>query len=235
MCTGIRFTSSDGKMYLGRNLDWCEQFGQKVYVTPKGWQVSYRFLDAAPTQSAIIGTAVASEGTPLYFDCGNAQGLACAGLNFPGYAQYETDAVAGKINVAAYEFPLWICANFATVDEVEKALQNVAIVAKAPSAQFGVSLLHWFIGDATRSIVVEYMADGLHIHHDDVDVLTNQPTFDWHVENLRNYMNCAPNYVPEVTWDARKLVHLRRRHHSLCAFDGLRERKRRCRRRSAAA
>ena len=206
MCTGIRFTSADGKMYFGHNLDWGEQFGQTVYVTPKGWEVKYQFLDAAPTKSAIIGTAITFEGFPLYFDCGNAEGLACAGLNFPGYAQYEADAISGKTSIAAYEFPLWVCANFATVDEVEAALKNVAIVSKAPSPQLGVSLLHWIIGDATRSIVVEYMPDGMHIHHNEVDVLTNQPTFDWHMENLRNYMNCAPKYVPEVTWDAHKLV-----------------------------
>lgn len=206
MCTGIRFTSSDGQMYFGRNLDWNEQFGQGVVVTPQRFNVPYAFIEAAPTKHGIIGTAVTLEGFPLYFDCGNSAGLGCAGLNFPGYAQYEAEAIDGKTNVAAFEFPLWICANFSTVDEVEAALKDVAIVSKAPGGGFGVSLLHWLIGDVQRSIVVEYMADGLHVYHDDVDTLTNQPTFDWHRENLRNYLNCQSRFVPEVTWDAEKLV-----------------------------
>lgn len=206
MCTGVRFTSTDGQMYFGRNLDWCEQFGQKVIVTPAGFTVDYAFMDAAKTQHAMIGTAVQLDGFPLYFDCGNAAGLACAGLNFPGFAQYEDAPVSGKTNVAAYEFPLWVCAQFATVDEVEAALKNVAIVGKSPGGGYGVSLLHWIIGDAQRSIVVEYMPDGMHVHHDGVDVLTNQPTFDWQQENLRNYLNCESRYVPEVTWDTLKLT-----------------------------
>lgn len=77
--------------------------------------------------------------------------------------------------------------NFDSVDEVEEALKNVTLVSQVVPGQ-QESLLHWFIGDGTRSIVVEQMADGMHIHHDDVDVLTNQPTFDFHMENLRNYM-----------------------------------------------
>lgn len=66
-------------------------------------------------------------------------------------------------------------ANFATVDEVEAALKNLAIIAKAPSPEMGVASLHWMIADAKRSIVVECQADGMHVYDDPVDMLTNQP------------------------------------------------------------
>ena len=92
-----------------------------------------------------------------------------------------------------------------TVDEVEEALGSVAIVGKPVSENLGVSLLHWIIGDSERSIVVEQMADGMHVHHDDVDVLTNQPTFGFHMENLRNYM-CVGNEMAEpATWGKASL------------------------------
>lgn len=205
MCTGIRFTSSDGHMYFGRNLDWEEEYGQTVMVTPIGYGAPYAFLGKTPTKHAIIGTAIQVEGIPCYFDCGNDAGLACSGQNFPGYAQFEKDAVNGKTNLAAFEFPLWVCATFSSVDEVESALKDVAIVGKAP-AGYEVALLHWLIGDAQRSIVVEYMTDGLHVHHDTVDAMTNQPTFGWHLENLRNYQNCDSQYVAQVTWDEQPIV-----------------------------
>ena len=65
--------------------------------------------------------------------------------------------------------------------------------------------MHWSIGDSERSIVVEQMADGMHVHHDDVDVLTNQPTFGFHMENLRNYM-CVGNEMAEpATWGKASL------------------------------
>ena len=149
---------------------------------------------------AIIGMAIVVENTPLYFDCANEAGLAIAGLNFPGYAQYEKAAVDGKTNVAAYEFPLYVAMNFTTVDEVEKALKDVAIVAKPINEQFPVSELHFIIGDSKRSIVVEYTARGMEIFKNDVDVLTNQPGYGWHQENLRNYMNLFPQMPAKINW-----------------------------------
>ena len=164
MCTGVRFSDNAGNMYFGRNLDWSCGYGQKVVITPRGYKYKSAFLGEMANSPAIIGMGIVAENTPLYFDCANEHGLAVAGLNFPGYAAYAPTAVDGKTNVAAYEFPLWVALNFKTVDEVEKVLQNVAIVAKPINEQYPVSQLHWIIGDAKRSIVVEYTANGMEIY-----------------------------------------------------------------------
>ncbi|MBQ6409806.1 choloylglycine hydrolase [Candidatus Saccharibacteria bacterium] len=207
MCTGVRFSDNDGNMYFGRNLDWTEGYGEKVVLTPKNYHYQSAFLgEQTPKNGAIIGMAIVVENTPLYFDCANEAGLAIAGLNFPGYAHYENDAVDDKTNVAAYEFPLWVAMNFASVDEVEEALKNAAIVAKPINEQFPVSELHFIIGDKDRSIVVEYTEKGMEIFHNDVDILTNQPGYAWHQENLRNYMNLEPKRPEEVKWGKQKLV-----------------------------
>ena len=203
MCTGIRFTSTDGAMYLGRNLDWSTPFGEHIVITPKGYPLAKAFPEGSTTKPAghaIIGMGITDQGYPLYFDCGNDAGLAVAGLNFPGYAQYEEAPVRGKTNVAAYEFPAWITSNFSSVDEVEEALGSVAIVGKPVSENLGVSLLHWIIGDADRSIVVEYLPTGMKIHPNPVDTLANQPTFDWHMENLRTYLNATSAFPGTVQW-----------------------------------
>lgn len=207
MCTGARFSDSEGNMYFGRNLDWSVPYGQKVVVTPRGYKYQSAFLGETAMQAgAVIGMAIVEENIPLYFDCANEKGLAIAGLNFPGYAKYEDAAVDGKTNVAAYEFPLWVVANFSSVDEVEKALKNVALVAKPINEKYPVSMLHWLIGDAKRSIVVEYTEQGMEIFHNDVDILTNQPGYAWHKENLRNYMNLFPQMPKEVHWGKAKMT-----------------------------
>lgn len=206
MCTGVRFSDANGNMYFGRNLDWSTGYGQKVVVTPRGYKYKSAFLGEMANSPALIGMGIVAENTPLYFDCANEYGLAVAGLNFPGYAKYETEAIDGKTNVAAYEFPLWVALNFKTVDEVEKALSDVVIVAKPISEQYPVSELHWIIGDAERSIVVEYTAAGMEIFKNDVDVLTNQPGYAWHKENLRNYMNLFPQMPKEVKWREAKMT-----------------------------
>ena len=207
MCTGVRFSDNKGNMYFGRNLDWSCGYGQKVVITPRKFVYNSAFLGEMSSKTgAIIGMAIVVENTPLYFDCANEKGLAIAGLNFPGYAEYEPYEVKNKTNVAAYEFPLWVAMNFATVADAKKALKNVAIVAKPINEQFPVSQLHFIIGDGKESIVVEYTSNGMEIYDNKVDVLTNQPGYAWHKENLRNYMNLFPQMPREVKWSREKLT-----------------------------
>ena len=206
MCTGARFSDAEGNMYFGRNLDWSTGYGQKVVVTPRGYKYQSAFLGEMTNSPALIGMGIVAENKPLYFDCANEHGLAVAGLNFPGYAKYASDVIDGKTNVAAYEFPLWVALNFKTVDEVEKALKEVVIVAKPVNNQYPVSELHWLIGDSKRSIVVEYTERGMEIFKNDVDILTNQPGYGWHKENLRNYMNLFPQMPKEVKWREAKMT-----------------------------
>ncbi|SFG76700.1 linear amide C-N hydrolase [Oribacterium sp. WCC10] len=59
-------------------------------------------------------------------------------------------------------------------------------------------MLHWIIGDAKRSIVVEYTKNHMEVYKNDVDVLANQPGFEWHRENLRNYMNLDSDMPEKV-------------------------------------
>ena len=206
MCTGIRFSDGSGHLYLARNLDWTAGYGERVVLTPTGYAIRSPFGAVPNIRHAVIGMGIVEEQTPLYFDCGNDAGLAVAGLNFPGYAEYASAPVEGSTNVAAFEFPLWVASQFASVDEVEAALGQVVIVDKPINERYPSSLLHWIIGDAKRAIVVEYTSDGMHVFDDDVDVLANQPGFGWHHENLRNYLNASPGFPAETDLDHAQLT-----------------------------
>lgn len=197
MCTSIRFTDGNGHVYLARNLDWTSGYGERVVITPTGFAVRSPYGAVADIKHAVIGMGIVEQDTPLYFDCGNDVGPAVAGLNFPGYAEYAAGPKEGATNVAAFEFPLWVVSQFASVEEVENALSDVVIVDRPINDKYPSSLLHWIIGDATRAIVVEQTADGLHVFDDDVDVLANQPGFLWHHENLRNFLNTSPDLPQE--------------------------------------
>ena len=178
MCTAIRFSDDKGNLYFARNLDWSQGYGERVVVAPEGYAPFSPFKATPALPHPVIGMGIVEKDTPLYFDCANTEGLACAGLNFPGYAQYEKEAVPGKTNVASWELPLWIVANFTTVDEAEAALKDVAVVDSPIVDKYPTSLLHWIVGDGKRSIAVEYTQDGMQIFTDDVDVLANQPGSD---------------------------------------------------------
>lgn len=206
MCTGIRFSDGHDNLYLARNLDWTSGYGQQVVVTPTGYAPRSPFGAVPSIRHATIGMGIVEDDTPLYFDCGNDAGLAVAGLNFPGYADYAPGPVEGATNVAAFEFPLWVCSQFASVDEVEAALADVVIVDRPINDKYPSSLLHWIIGDARRAVVVEHTSDGMHVFDDDVDVLANQPGFAWHHENLRNYLNTSPEFPEEVELGRARLA-----------------------------
>ena len=206
MCTGIRFSDGHDNLYLARNLDWTSGYGQQVVVTPTGYAPRSPFGAVPAIRHATLGMGIVEDDTPLYFDCGNDAGLAVAGLNFPGYADYAPGPVEGATNVAAFELPLWVCSQFASVDEVEAALADVVIVDRPINEKYPSSLLHWIVGDATRSIVVEHTSDGMHVFDDDVDVLANQPGFAWHHENLRNYLNTSPEFPEEVELGRARLA-----------------------------
>ena len=121
MCTGVRFSDEEGNMYFGRNLDWSFSYGESILATPRGYHYDNVFgASGKAMPNAVIGVGVVMADRPMYFDCANEHGLAIAGLNFPGYAEFVHEPVEGTDNVATFEFPLWVARNFDSVDEVRR-------------------------------------------------------------------------------------------------------------------
>ena len=46
--------------------------------------------------------------------------------------------------------------------------------------------------------MVEYVGGRLHLYNNPLGVITNSPPFDWHLNNLRNYVNLSANNVPQL-------------------------------------
>ena len=209
MCTAVRFVDKQGNFYFGRNLDWGCGFGEQVCIVPRNHPWKSAFSGDMTTKGAIVGSAVVmptDEIPPLFFDCANEDGLAVGGLSFAGYAKYSDGPVDGKTNVATYELPLWILTQFTTVDEVEEVTKNMNLVA-VKIGGMDPTPMHWIVTDKERSIVIEQTeANGFKVYHNDFDVLTNQPTFDWHVQNLRNYINVDHDWHKPVTWTRGELA-----------------------------
>jgi hypothetical protein len=59
--------------------------------------------------------------------------------------------------------------------------------------------VHYVVHDATgKSIVIEYVEGRLNFHDNPLGIMSNSPTFDWHMTNLRNYVNFSLMNVPPV-------------------------------------
>ena len=200
MCTAITYYPKDH--YFGRNLDLEFSYQESVTITPRNYSFPFRKAATTHQHYAIIGMATVDNDYPLYYDATNEHGLSMAGLNFPGNAVYYPESTT-QINVTPFELIPWILTQCTDIPQVIRILKKTNLVRISYSSQYPLTPLHWFAADKTRSITVESTAHGLQIYENPVGVLTNNPPFDYHINNLSNYVNLtseeptnhfAPNY-----------------------------------------
>lgn len=184
MCTAIRMKGADA--YFGRNLDLNAQFGQKVVLTPRNYRFSFARGEAMPSHYAILGIATPIDGYPLYADALNERGLAIAGLNYPGNAKYSKTE-EGKVDVSPFELIPYILSRFASVKEARGFLNGLNLVDIPFSKDVPLASLHWMLADENESLVIESDEGGLHVYDNPYDVLTNNPPFPFHRENMKRY------------------------------------------------
>jgi choloylglycine hydrolase len=92
---------------------------------------------------------------------------------------------------------------------VKQAVDGVVVVPTSTPVFDEVLPLHFAVTDKTgKSIVIEPVAGKLRVYDNPLGVLTNAPGFDWHLTNLRNYVNLSVTAVPPVDLDGVKLSQL---------------------------
>lgn len=191
MCTCINFTTKD--TYFGRNLDLEYRFGEKVVVTPRGYEFRLKNGAAIRTKHAMIGMATVVGNYPLYAEGCNETGLSMAGLYFPGNAQFFEEE-KNKLNLAPYELIPYFLGQYETIAEIREELQNLNITNIPFAEKLPITELHWMISDGKDCLVLEQMKNGLQVYENPVGVLTNNPPFPYHCMNLNNYRNLTPHF-----------------------------------------
>ena len=186
MCTAVSFKSMDS--YFGRNLDLEKSYGESVVVTPRNYKFVMRTAPSKDRHYAMIGMATVVGGYPLYYEATNEMGLSMAGLNFPDNADYK-EYREGKENVTPFEFIPYVLGECKDICEVKNILTDVNLVNINFSSELPLSPLHWIISDKEKSVTVECVKERLKIYDNPYGVLTNNPTFDYHLMNINNYMN----------------------------------------------
>ena len=197
MCTAVTYTTKDH--YFGRNLDLEYSYNETVTITPRRFSFDFRKMGKLDSHYAMIGMAYVTDDYPLYYDATNEKGLSIAGLNFPGNAHY-TPYAAGKDNITPFELTPWILGQCATVREAETLLQRINLLNENFREDLALSPLHWILVDKERTIVLEAVKDGIKIYADPLGVLTNNPTFDYQLFNLNNYMTLTKGQIQNA-WD----------------------------------
>ncbi len=189
MCTAITFSAKDH--YFGRNLDLEYRLNEAVTVTPQNFPLKYRFLKTENKHYAFIGMATIKDNYPLYYDAVNEKGLAMAGLNFVGNAHYnkpQNDA----LNIATFELIPFILSNCEDIPMARELLSKINLTDTPFDEELGIGYLHWMLADKNTAITVEPTKEGLKIYDNPVGVLTNNPPFEYHLNNLLQYRHLSP-------------------------------------------
>ena len=202
-CTGIQLIAADGTVVYARTLEFAVDLQSDVIVVPRGYERIGETPDGKQglkweVKYANVGAN--GVGVPYLFDGVNEKGLAAGTFYFPGFAgymNYEPND-AGK-TLAPYQVNSWILDNFATVEEVEADIDKI-LVASVVFKPWGYVLpLHYVVHDAKGDCIVIEIVDGqLKVYKNPLGVITNPPTFDWHMANLRNYVNLSFTNAPAM-------------------------------------
>ena len=188
MCTAATYKTKD--FYFGRTLDYEFSYGDEVTITPRNYPFKFKKVETINKHYSIIGMAHVVNDYPLYYDAMNEKGLAIAGLNFVGNANYK-DEVLNKDNITQFEFIPWILSQCSTVKEARLLISKMNFLNIPFSDKLPLAQLHWIISDSYESITVESVKEGIKVYENPVGVLTNNPTFDKQMFNLNNYMNLS--------------------------------------------
>jgi len=190
-------------------MEWGEDMHSQIVVQPR----EKNYTSSAPDGSQ--GLAWKSQYGFLFFnaygqdaatDGMNEQGLSVGLLFFPGFCKYQTvPAGQNEKAISSVDFAFWLLSNFSTVEQVRKALENVYVwgaPVDLPKQKNVVLPCHFGVYDASgKGIVIEYTKNGLKIFDNEAGVLTNSPTYDWHITNLRNYIGLSSSQVAPIKVD----------------------------------
>ncbi len=193
-CTGITLTAKDGTVVHARTLEFAVDLGSNVLVVPRGYKRQGTTPDGKngkkwTSKYASIGAN--GSGVPWIFDGLNEKGLSMGLFYHPTTAEYMPYKKSDTKNtLAVWELGSYILENFATTEEVKENIQNI-VVPEVVFKEWGfVPPVHFIVTDAKgKSIVIEYLKGKLNVFDNPLGVLTNSPSFDWHMTNLRNYPN----------------------------------------------
>jgi choloylglycine hydrolase len=213
-CTGILLKTIQKSPVYARTLEFGLDLKSKVLFIPKNYQfTALTSKENQPglswkTQYAVVGLNAFD--TENYVDGVNEQGLAGGLFYFSGFAKYQTvkDELLAK-SMPMWQVLTWILTSFKNIDEVKLALPKIYVIDVILEQLHGSVPVHLIVHDlAGKSLVVEYVNGQLNMHDNPIGVFTNAPEFNWHLINLRNYINLSAHNAKSISMQGLNLSQL---------------------------
>ena len=200
-CTAVNISAKDGSVIAGRTMEWAFDMKWSIASIPQGSKLNL----TAPSNTGLpdiqLMTKYAAVGvfpavipnTTALLEGQNSVGLGMSGNFLPGFTQYQAVQSSDKHYVSILDFGGFALGMFSSVAELRKEIPKYKVWydASLPSGPTP-PWLHFVFTDRTgASIVIEFIKGNMVIHDNRSNVLTNAPTYDWHLLNLRNYLNLS--------------------------------------------
>ena len=204
-CTAVDIVAKDGTVMAGRTMEWAFDMKWQLVSQPKGTELTLIAPAAlnlpahkVATKYAVVGVNAGIIPGGALLDGQNSEGLSMSGNFLPGFTQYQTVTKDDTQYQSVLTFGSWALGSFATVAELRAALPAMKVWADdtLPSGPTPPTIHFVFVDRSGAGMVVEYVGGEVRIHDNVAHVLTNAPTYDWHLTNVRNYLNLTTVGVP---------------------------------------
>lgn len=204
-CTAINIKAADNTVIAGRTMEWSyNNMEWTMLFYPKGttYYITAPEDTKLPKVKLSSKYAVLGVGSQLASDAlvegQNTSGLGMSGNFLPGFSKYQQVTKNDKHYVSAVEFIRFVLSNYATVAEAKAELPKYKVWLPSLANSPEQATMHFIITDKTdANIVVEFVNGQMKIYDKTPGVLTNAPTYDWHLTNIRNYVNLTNEAVKQ--------------------------------------
>lgn len=188
-CSRVLWNDSGRHVLVGRNMDWFEDMRSNIWLLPRGME-----RDGLSAKNPLKWTSKYGSVIVTAYDVGTADGVNEKGLAVHFLYLPETTVAPRDEKIPGLCMTIWAqyyLDQFATVAEAVQALKTQPYqlrMAVEPTSK-KLATVHLAINDASGdSAILECIQGELKVYHSrEYTVMTNQPTYDKQLENLKQY------------------------------------------------
>jgi choloylglycine hydrolase len=188
-CSRVLWNAGNGRVYVGRTQDWTERINSSFRVFPRGAERTGAVADNPHKWTSKYGSVVLTG-----YDLGthegvNEKGLSAHILYLAGASDFgKRDPQIEGIGIM--QWAQYFLDNYASVAEAVEGQKSIAFQIEPLVLPNGFpTLVHISLSDKSGdSAVIEYVGGKAQVYHDKrYTVMTNEPTYDKQIENLKQY------------------------------------------------
>lgn len=196
MCTSIYQVTLDRTHLLARTMDWPVLAVSPLFLPRHFKWASVYHHRVYENKYALVGGGSLSASRADLSDGVNEYGLMAQKLTFDNGARLVDEPNPAKVQLAAYEFVLYLLGNFKSVVDLVDHLAEIELMSDVLNdIKFGKPEMHFALADPTgRVVVVEPTRQPMRVIENPLGVVTNSPDYDRQLRQMERYVDFTPAF-----------------------------------------